>query len=122
MLELQEQQELVLQEQQLEQEQLELDQASSTDSSVISSISNVALSRALSSSLSSTDMAILPMGVVGMSPRNGRSGNRGAPGEGAGQSGVTYCAASRTVPVTIPRIACRSIVVVSTNSARVPSA
>jgi hypothetical protein len=57
---LQEQQELVLHEQQLEHEQLELDQASSTDSSVISSISNVALSRALSSSFSSTDMTNLP--------------------------------------------------------------
>jgi len=57
---LQEQQLLVLHEQQLEQEQLELEKASSTDSSVISSISNVALSRALSSSFSSTDMVILP--------------------------------------------------------------
>ena len=60
MLLLQEQQLLVLHEQQLEQEQLELEKASSTDSSVISSISNVALSRTLSSSFSSTDMVILP--------------------------------------------------------------
>ncbi|MFG2561148.1 hypothetical protein [Streptomyces sp. NPDC048496] len=57
---LQEQQLLVEQEQQLEHEQDELDHASSTDSSVISSISNVALSRTLSSSRSSMDMAILP--------------------------------------------------------------
>jgi hypothetical protein len=48
---LQEQQLLVLQEQQLLQEQLELDQPSSTDGSVISSISKVALSRALSSTV-----------------------------------------------------------------------
>jgi hypothetical protein len=58
-LEEQEQQLLVEHEQQLEQEQEELDQANSTDSSVISSISNVALSRALSSSFRSTDMATL---------------------------------------------------------------
>lgn len=58
------QQLLVLQEQQLEQEQLELDQASSTDSSVISSTSNVALSRALSSFFSSTDMGGPPLSVT----------------------------------------------------------
>ncbi|MDQ2956736.1 MAG: hypothetical protein M3Y42_07215 [Actinomycetota bacterium] len=49
MLVLHEQQLLVLQEQQLLQEQLELEKPSSTDGSVISSISNVALSSALSS-------------------------------------------------------------------------
>jgi hypothetical protein len=48
---LQEQQLLVLQEQQLLQEQEQLDQASSIDGSVISSISKVALSRALSSTV-----------------------------------------------------------------------
>jgi hypothetical protein len=80
---LQEQQLLVLHEQQLEQEQLELDQASSTDSSVISSISNVALSRALSSFFSSTDMTILSVGEP--YTRNGCSENRGAPREDADQ-------------------------------------
>ncbi|MCL2535998.1 MAG: hypothetical protein FWE39_17700 [Nocardiaceae bacterium] len=79
-LEEQEQQLEVEQEQQLEQEQLELDQASSTDSSVISSTSNVALSRALSSFFSS-GMAILSLlGMCwGDATRNGCSENRGAP-------------------------------------------
>jgi len=55
-----EQQLLVLQEQQLEQEQLELDQDSSTtEESVISSISKVTLSNAASSFLRSMDMGIL---------------------------------------------------------------
>jgi hypothetical protein len=79
---LQEQQLLVLHEQQLEQEQLELDQASSTDSSVISSISNVALSRALSSSLSSTDMAILSVGEPYTSERMIRESWRASWGRG----------------------------------------
>ena len=55
-----EQQLLVLQEQQLEVEQLELDQDSSTtEESVISSISNVALSKARSSSFRSMDIVVL---------------------------------------------------------------
>jgi hypothetical protein len=55
-----EQQLLVLHEQQLEVEQLELDQDSSTtEESVISSISNVALSKARSSSFRSMDIVVL---------------------------------------------------------------
>lgn len=123
-LEEQEQQLLVEQEQQLEQEQLELDHASSTDSSVISSISNVALSRTLSSSLSSADMAILSSVGCPLDVPLGTDVPRTVARLKWARTSplLSYFAASRIVPVTIPRTACRSIVVVSTKRARVPSA
>jgi hypothetical protein len=79
------QQLLVEQEQQLEQEQLELDHASSTDSSVISSISNVALSRALSSFFSSTDMTNLPSEAFGVHPGRTSRESRGGAEPAAGR-------------------------------------